>query len=141
MASSTFGRWMRPEVYPLLVPIFGAVGMCGMQLWRNIRTNPEVRVSKEKRAAGVLDNFAEGERYKEHFVRKYVPDDGPWNFNFMGVKHRNDMKYGIKLGTPREYYHYDHRPTHYLEFSNLEEGETQEGVMCGKSTAELLFLY
>ncbi|PIA54311.1 hypothetical protein AQUCO_00900687v1 [Aquilegia coerulea] len=72
MASSTFGRWMRPEVYPLLVPIFGAVGICGMQLWRNIRTNPEVRVSKEKRAAGVLDNFAEGERYKEHFFRKYV---------------------------------------------------------------------
>ncbi|PWA58477.1 KIP1-like protein [Artemisia annua] len=50
-----------------------------------------------------------------------VPDNGPWNNNFMGVKHTTGMKYGIKLGTPREYYHEDHRPTHFLEFSNLEE--------------------
>ncbi|KAL8117354.1 pre-mRNA-processing-splicing factor 8A [Apium graveolens] len=52
-----------------------------------------------------------------------VPDNGPWNYNFMGVKHTKIMKYGIKLGTPREYYHEDHRPTHFLEFSNMEEGE------------------
>lgn len=45
----------------------------------------------------------------------------------MGVKHTASMKYGVKLGTPREYYHEDHRPTHFLEFSNLEEGETAEG--------------
>ncbi|KAL0429777.1 UNVERIFIED_CONTAM: Pre-processing-splicing factor 8A [Sesamum radiatum] len=56
-----------------------------------------------------------------------VPDNGPWNYNFMGVKHTVSMKYGMKLGTPREYYHEDHRPTHFLEFSNLEEGETAEG--------------
>lgn len=57
-----------------------------------------------------------------------VPDNGPWNYNFMGVKHTRIMKYGIKLGTPREYYHEDHRPTHFLEFSNMEEGEsTAEG--------------
>lgn len=56
-----------------------------------------------------------------------IPDNGPWNYNFMGVKHTVSMKYGIKLGTPREYYNEDHRPTHFLEFSNLEEGETAEG--------------
>ncbi|XP_038896998.1 pre-mRNA-processing-splicing factor 8A [Benincasa hispida] len=56
-----------------------------------------------------------------------IPDNGPWNYNFMGVKHTAGMKYGVKLGTPREYYHEDHRPTHFLEFSNLEEGETAEG--------------
>ncbi|KAJ3699012.1 hypothetical protein LUZ61_002717 [Rhynchospora tenuis] len=56
-----------------------------------------------------------------------VPDNGPWNYNFMGVKHTASMRYGMKLGTPREYYHEDHRPTHYLEFSNLEEGEAGEG--------------
>ncbi|PIA30998.1 hypothetical protein AQUCO_05300078v1 [Aquilegia coerulea] len=55
-----------------------------------------------------------------------VPDNRPWNFNFMGVKHTVDMKYEIKLGTPREYHHEDHRPIHFLEFSNLEEGETRE---------------
>lgn len=53
-----------------------------------------------------------------------IPDNGPWNYNFMGVKHAPSMRYGVKLGTPREYYHEDHRPTHFLEFSNLEEGET-----------------
>lgn len=53
-----------------------------------------------------------------------VPDNGPWNYNFMGVRHASGMKYGVKLGTPREYYHEDHRPTHFLEFSNMEEAET-----------------
>ncbi|CAL1377720.1 unnamed protein product [Linum trigynum] len=56
-----------------------------------------------------------------------VPDNGPWNYNFMGVKHTTSMKYGIKLGAPREYYHEEHRPTHFLEFSNLEEGDAVEG--------------
>lgn len=43
----------------------------------------------------------------------------------MGVRHAPSMKYGVKLGTPREYYNEDHRPTHFLEFSNMEEkGET-----------------
>ncbi|KAF4372333.1 hypothetical protein F8388_027006 [Cannabis sativa] len=56
-----------------------------------------------------------------------VPDTGPWNYNFMGVKHTPSMKFGVKLGTPREYYHEDHRPTHFLEFSNLEEGDIAEG--------------
>lgn len=54
-----------------------------------------------------------------------VPDSGPWNYNFMGVKHTASMKYGAKLGAPRDYYHEDHRPTHFLEFSNLE-GESAE---------------
>ncbi|ONK57278.1 uncharacterized protein A4U43_C10F18430 [Asparagus officinalis] len=55
-----------------------------------------------------------------------VPDNGPWNYNFMPVKHTVSMRYGVKLGTPRDYYHEDHRPTLFLEFSNLEEGETAE---------------
>ncbi|RWW08275.1 hypothetical protein GW17_00028294 [Ensete ventricosum] len=55
-----------------------------------------------------------------------VPDDGPWNYNFMGVKHTVGMRYGVKVGTPRDYYHEDHRPTHFLEFSNLEEGGAAE---------------
>lgn len=45
----------------------------------------------------------------------------------MGVKHTASMRYGVKLGMPREYYHEDHRPTHFLEFSNLEEGDAGEG--------------
>ncbi|CAI9112447.1 OLC1v1012899C1 [Oldenlandia corymbosa var. corymbosa] len=50
-----------------------------------------------------------------------IPDSGPWNYNFMGVKHTPTMKYGVKLGTPREYYHEDHRPGHFIDFSNMED--------------------
>ncbi|KAI3872874.1 hypothetical protein MKX03_029916 [Papaver bracteatum] len=73
MASSNFmKRWVRPEVYPLLVPMVTVVGLVSMQLIRNITTNPEVRVTKENRAAGILENFEEGEKYAEHRFRKFI---------------------------------------------------------------------
>ncbi|KAJ6903807.1 hypothetical protein NC652_021894 [Populus alba x Populus x berolinensis] len=74
MASS---RWIRPEVFPLFASVGVAVGICAMQLVRNICTNPEVRVTKENRAAGVLDNFKEGENYAEHGLRKFVRNKTP----------------------------------------------------------------
>ncbi|XP_076941687.1 uncharacterized protein LOC143611361 [Bidens hawaiensis] len=77
MSSSTLKRWLRPEVYPLFAALGVAVGICGMQLVRNISGNPEVRVTKENRAAGVLDNFAEGEKYTEHALRKFVRNKSP----------------------------------------------------------------
>uniref|UniRef100_A0A7N0UV12 Uncharacterized protein n=1 Tax=Kalanchoe fedtschenkoi TaxID=63787 RepID=A0A7N0UV12_KALFE len=70
-------RWIRPEVYPLFAATGMAVGICGMQLVRNITGNPEVRVLKQKRAAGVLENYAEGEKYAEHTLRKYVRNKTP----------------------------------------------------------------
>ncbi|OMO77584.1 NADH-ubiquinone reductase complex 1 MLRQ subunit [Corchorus capsularis] len=76
-AKSMANRWLRPEVYPLFAAVGVAVGICGFQLVRNICINPEVRVSKENRAAGVLENFAEGEKYAEHFLRKYVRNKAP----------------------------------------------------------------
>ncbi|KAJ8544957.1 hypothetical protein K7X08_017540 [Anisodus acutangulus] len=72
MASSTVNRWLRPEVYPLFGAVGVAVGICGFQLVRNICINPEVRVTKENRGAGVLENFSEGEKYAEHALRKFV---------------------------------------------------------------------
>ncbi|KAB1217453.1 hypothetical protein CJ030_MR4G018350 [Morella rubra] len=65
------------KVYPLFAAVGVAVGICGLQLVRNICINPEVRVNKEHRAAGVLDNFAEGEKYTEHFLRKFVRNKSP----------------------------------------------------------------
>ncbi|XP_010430013.1 PREDICTED: pre-mRNA-processing-splicing factor 8A-like isoform X2 [Camelina sativa] len=56
-----------------------------------------------------------------------VPENGPWNYNFMGVKHTVSMKYNVKLGSPKEFYHEEHRPTHFLEFSNMEEADILEG--------------
>ncbi|KAK3013871.1 hypothetical protein RJ639_009268 [Escallonia herrerae] len=35
------------------------------------------RVTKENRAAGVLDNFDEGEKYSQHFVRRFVRNKSP----------------------------------------------------------------
>lgn len=70
-------RWLRPEVYPLFAAVGVAVGICALQLVRNITVNPEVRVNKEKRAAGVLENYDEGEKYAEHPVRKFVRNKAP----------------------------------------------------------------
>ncbi|KAH7515547.1 uncharacterized protein LOC107428374 [Ziziphus jujuba] len=74
---ATVNRWLRPEVYPLFASVGVAVGICGMQLVRNITTNPEVRVTKENRAAGVLDNHKEGEKYAEHGLRKFLRNRPP----------------------------------------------------------------
>lgn len=35
------------------------------------------RITKQNRAAGVLDNFAEGEKYAEHSLRKFVRNRKP----------------------------------------------------------------
>ncbi|KAF5200201.1 Nadh-ubiquinone reductase complex 1 mlrq subunit [Thalictrum thalictroides] len=77
MSSPTLKRWLRPEVYPLFAAVGVAVGICGLQLVRNICINPEVRVSKETRAQGVLENFSEGEKYAEHGLRKFVRNREP----------------------------------------------------------------
>ncbi|KAB1207769.1 hypothetical protein CJ030_MR7G017728 [Morella rubra] len=77
MASSSVNRWLRPEVYPLFAAVGVAVGICGLTLVRNITSNPEVRVNKDKRAAGVLENFEEGRRYAEHGLRKFVRNKRP----------------------------------------------------------------
>lgn len=51
-----------------------------------------------------------------------VPEDnGCWNYNFMGAKHRPDMKYSLKIDVPRGFYDEVHRPNHFLNFSVLEE--------------------
>eukprot|EP00898_Chlorokybus_atmophyticus_P000280 jgi/Chlat1/1252/Chrsp115S01693 len=55
-----------------------------------------------------------------------VPAGASWNYNFMGVKHSSSMKYNLRLGNPREYYDEVHRPTHFLEFSTIEEGDNLE---------------
>jgi len=54
-----------------------------------------------------------------------VPDQGSWNYNFMGVKHQQSMAYGLKLDNPKEFYHENHRPVHFLQFAAIED--TSEG--------------
>lgn len=52
-----------------------------------------------------------------------VPDDEVWNYNFMGVKHSMGMEYSLRMGVPKEFYHEMHRPSHFLTFTNMDEGE------------------
>nr|AAL17696.1 B12D-like protein [Castanea sativa] len=71
-------EWLRPEVYPLFATVGVAVGICAMQLVRNICTNPEVRVTKENNSCRkCLHNFEEGEKYSQHAVRKFVLNRSP----------------------------------------------------------------
>nr|KYP41548.1 hypothetical protein KK1_037083 [Cajanus cajan] len=42
------------------------------QLTRNVLTNPEVRINKQRRSMAVLENKEEGERYAEHGLRKFL---------------------------------------------------------------------
>ncbi|KAG0502576.1 hypothetical protein HPP92_002648 [Vanilla planifolia] len=77
MAPAAASRWFRPEVYPLFAAVGTAIGICGFQLVRNVCINPEVRVNKEGRSAGVLENFSEGEKYAEHGLRKFVRGRNP----------------------------------------------------------------
>ena len=69
---------------------------------------------------GYMPNFYEKAQMllSDLFLGFYmVPDVGSWNYNFMGVKHQPSMKYGVTLGNPKEFYHPDHRPAHFLNFS------------------------
>ena len=40
-----------------------------------------------------------------------------------GVRHDPSMKYELTLANPKEFYHEVHRPSHFLNFASLEEGE------------------
>lgn len=40
-----------------------------------------------------------------------------------GVRHDPNMKYGLQLSNPKEFYHEVHRPSHFLNFATMEEGE------------------
>lgn len=57
-----------------------------------------------------------------------VPDAGSWNYNFQGTKFNANSSYGIKLANPKEFYAEIHRPTHFLEFSTLEDTAPEADV-------------
>ncbi|KAB1211436.1 hypothetical protein CJ030_MR6G021374 [Morella rubra] len=66
------GRWMKPEVVPLLIPMVVVAGLCSFSLGRNLLSNPNVRVSKARRLNAVDDHAEEGERYADHAFRKFL---------------------------------------------------------------------
>jgi pre-mRNA-processing factor 8 len=50
-----------------------------------------------------------------------TPLQGSWNYNFMGVRHDPNMRYDLELANPKEFYHEDHRPSHFLNFSAIDD--------------------
>merc|ERR1711976_830080 len=58
------------------------------------------------------------DRFLGYFM---TPLEGSWNYNFMGIKHSAAMQYDLHLGTPKEFYHEVHRPSHFLNFAAMEE--------------------
>jgi len=84
------------------------------------RTN---RDREQAQHQGYLPSFYEkvplilSDRFLGFFM---VPDQGSWNFNFNGVKLTPNLKYGVTLGVPKEFYHEEHRQAHFLNFSEME---------------------
>ena len=72
----------------------------------------------------------------EKFLGFYmVPESGPWNYNFMGVKFSSTMKYDLKLGVPKEFYHESHRPVHFLNWAGEMNKPPEAGADNDKSDA------
>lgn len=64
----------------------------------------------------------------DRFLGFFLVPTGPtpsWNYNFTGVKHSRTMNYDLTLGNPKEYYHEIHRPSHFLNFSAMDDGGVQ----------------
>jgi pre-mRNA-processing factor 8 len=80
-------------------------------------------VEREEKFNGYSPQFYEkvplllSDRFMGFFM---IPDVGSWNYNFMGVKMSQTMKYGVKLGTPKEFYAESHRPSHFSNFADME---------------------
>ncbi|OAY84159.1 uncharacterized protein LOC109721768 [Ananas comosus] len=71
------GRWIKPDVYPLVAAMTFVTGMCLFQLTRNMFLNPDVRINKLHRTTAVLDNADEGQKYSQHALRRFLSSRPP----------------------------------------------------------------
>eukprot|EP01129_Flabellula_baltica_P001911 TRINITY_DN11807_c0_g1_i1.p1 TRINITY_DN11807_c0_g1~~TRINITY_DN11807_c0_g1_i1.p1 ORF type:complete len:2342 (+),score=510.21 TRINITY_DN11807_c0_g1_i1:47-7072(+) len=49
-----------------------------------------------------------------------IPNQGSWNYNFLSLRYSPEDKYGVTVGIPKEFYHEDHRPAHFIKFGDFE---------------------
>jgi pre-mRNA-processing factor 8 len=91
------------------------------------RTNRD-RQNADQMMQGYLPTFYEkipvilSDRFMGFFM---VPDTDSWNYNFNGAKHSSTMPYGVTLGIPKEFYHEQHRASHFVNFSDLEQQDVE----------------
>ncbi|XP_020255196.1 uncharacterized protein LOC109832171 [Asparagus officinalis] len=71
------GRWIKPEVYPLMAAMAFVSGLCAFQLTHNVLMNPDVRINKAHRTMAVLENAEKGEKYSQHSFRKFLSHHRP----------------------------------------------------------------
>ena len=104
-------------------------GVCSLAAYRLTTSGFEwARSNKDPspQAPGYLPSHAErmqlllSDRFLGFFL---VPEEGSWNYNFMGVKHNVRMQYKVKLDVPKEFYAECHRPSHFLHFAASEAPE------------------
>eukprot|EP00793_Prasinoderma_coloniale_P004601 PRCOL_00000362-RA len=63
-------KWNEVAAYPLIVVIGAAASVCAFQCSRHLTSSPDVRINKADRAAGYLENFKEGARFKDHALKR-----------------------------------------------------------------------
>jgi pre-mRNA-processing factor 8 len=54
-----------------------------------------------------------------------VPDNHIWNYNFVGLGLNSSMKYSLILANPKEFYHENHRTSHFIKFAGVETNELE----------------
>jgi pre-mRNA-processing factor 8 len=65
----------------------------------------------------------------DKFMGFYMtPEVGSWNYNFNGVKLAVNKPFGVKLANPREFYHEAHRPSHFLDFTTMEQAAMEVDI-------------
>lgn len=50
-----------------------------------------------------------------------VPDNGIWNYNFIGLRLDHASDYNYILSSPKDFYHESHRPSHFISFNKMED--------------------
>lgn len=66
-AHSYAQKWLMTEIFPMA----STVGT-SFFVSRSMSVNPDIRIKKEDRIVGVLNNYGEGKLYKDHEFRKFL---------------------------------------------------------------------
>ncbi|MFM7855044.1 MAG: hypothetical protein ACKO96_24740, partial [Flammeovirgaceae bacterium] len=46
---------------------------------------------------------------------------GIWNYNFNGINFNENMKFGLVIDNPKDFYHEMHRTQHFLDFTREDD--------------------
>jgi len=108
-------------------------GVCSLKAYRI--TSPGYEWGKHNRdinninVAGFNTSFYEkvhlwlSEVFMGFFM---IPDNQIWNYNFIGLKIDQNLRFNYVSGHPKEFYHEAHRSSHFINFNRLEEENTRD---------------